>query len=107
MATESPDAPASDTAGDAGALPDVLPAGEQVPEKRDAGASLDAFPRWSVGTRKTYETTKLGMVGALIYHVYVGCADKGGASFAIDALRSSAHPTTLGVKYAASNRGLK
>ena len=36
----------------------------------------------------------LGMVGALIYHVDVGCADEGGASFAIDALRSSAHPMT-------------
>ena len=35
------------------------------------------------------------MVGALIYHDYVGCADEGGASFAIDALRSSAHPTAL------------
>ena len=38
----------------------------------------------------------LGVVGALIYHVDVeGCADEGGASFAIDALRSSAHPTAL------------
>ena len=36
------------------------------------------------------------MVGALIYHDYVGCANEGGASFAIDALRSSAHPTALG-----------
>ena len=41
---------------------------------------------------------------SLAYRVCLGCADEGGASFAIDALRSSAHPTALGVKYAASNR---
>ena len=27
--------------------------------------------------------------------IYVGCADEGGASFAIDALRTSAHPMTI------------
>ena len=54
---------------------------------RGAGAPRTGIPTRSVGTIKTFSCWARKWV--------VGCADEEGASFAIDALRTSAHPMAL------------
>jgi len=59
--------------------------------------SLNPFGVLLLPQRLVYndESGSLGTGKPCLQPLVVGCADEGGASFAIDALRSSAHPTAL------------